>query len=126
MRDAYAVGSVHRVLPGVRFVRTTNTGIAFSIGVGGEWSELVIAAVVICGVIAYFGRHHERRGLWIATGLIVGGALGNLLDRLRDGAVTDFIKLPLWPAFNVADSAITIGVIALAVSVSRGGTDRRS
>jgi signal peptidase II len=126
IRDAYAVGSVHHVLPGLRFVRATNTGVAFSIDVGGEWSVLAIAAIVIGGVLAYFARHRERRGLWLATGLVVGGALGNLLDRLRDGAVTDFIKLPLWPAFNGADSAITIGVIALAVSVSSGGVDRRS
>ncbi|MEA2273256.1 MAG: signal peptidase, partial [Solirubrobacteraceae bacterium] len=47
------------------------------------------------------------------TGLLIGGALGNLLDRLGDGEVTDFIKLPLWPAFNLADVAITLGVLAL-------------
>ena len=51
--------------------------------------------------------------LWLPTGLLIGGALGNLIDRLADGAVTDFIKLPLWPAFNVADMAITFGVLAL-------------
>jgi signal peptidase II len=49
----------------------------------------------------------------LPTGLLVGGALGNLIDRLVHGAVTDFVKLPLWPAFNVADMAITFGVLAL-------------
>ena len=49
----------------------------------------------------------------MSTGLLIGGALGNLIDRLAHGAVTDFIKLPAWPAFNVADMAITFGVLAL-------------
>ena len=51
--------------------------------------------------------------MWLPTGLLVGGAIGNIIDRLRDGAVTDFLKLPHWPAFNVADMAITFGVLAL-------------
>jgi signal peptidase II len=51
--------------------------------------------------------------VWLPTGLLLGGAAGNLIDRVRDGAVTDFIKLPHWPAFNVADIAITVGVLAL-------------
>jgi signal peptidase II len=63
--------------------------------------------------------------MWLPCGLIVGGALGNLLDRLREGVVTDFIKLPDWPAFNVADAAITIGVLALVWVASRGGTAAR-
>ena len=47
--------------------------------------------------------------MWVVTGMIVGGALGNLLDRVRTGSVTDFIKLPAWPAFNLADTSITLG-----------------
>ena len=54
--------------------------------------------------------------------MIAGGALGNLIDRLRIGAVTDFIKFPDWPAFNVADSAITLGVVALVLLIGRGGS----
>ena len=52
-------------------------------------------------------RHRRGRGLWLGVGLLVGGALGNLADRIRDGAVTDFLDPPLWPAFNLADVAIT-------------------
>ena len=48
--------------------------------------------------------------MWLPTGLLLGGAVGNVVDRVRDGAVTDFVKLPHWPAFNVADAAITLGV----------------
>jgi signal peptidase II len=61
----------------------------------------------------FFVRRPTRRGLWIPTGLLVGGAIGNLIDRLSGGSVTDFIKLPLWPAFNVSDMAITFGVLSL-------------
>ena len=50
---------------------------------------------------------------WLPTGLLLGGAIGNLIDRLRDGAVTDFVKFTAWPAFNVADIAITFGVLTL-------------
>ena len=55
----------------------------------------------------------DRRLVWLPTGLLIGGATGNLLDRVREGSVTDFVDLPLWPAFNVADMAITVGVLAL-------------
>jgi signal peptidase II len=51
--------------------------------------------------------------VWLPTGLLIGGAAGNLLDRVREGAVTDFIDFPAWPAFNVADMAITFGVLTL-------------
>jgi len=54
--------------------------------------------------------------MWIAVGLLVGGALGNLIDRVRADAVTDFVDVLSWPPFNLADMAITLGVIALALS----------
>jgi signal peptidase II len=59
--------------------------------------------------------------VWLPTGLLLGGALSNILDRVRDGSVTDFIKLPLgWPPFNLADAAITVGVVILALVVETG------
>jgi signal peptidase II len=58
--------------------------------------------------------------VWLPTGLLLGGALGNVVDRVRDGAVTDFLKIPHWPAFNVADVAITVGVVALVFTVDAG------
>jgi len=73
-------------------------------------------------LIYYFARHSSQALLWLPTGMIAGGALGNLIDRLRIGAVTDFIKFPDWPAFNVADSAITLGVVALVLLIGRGGS----
>ena len=67
----------------------------------------------LSALVAYFLLRPTRPGLWLPTGLLVGGAIGNLIDRLANGSVTDFIKLPLWPAFNVSDMAITFGVLAL-------------
>jgi signal peptidase II len=51
--------------------------------------------------------------VWLPTGLLIGGAVGNLIDRAREGAVTDFVDVSIWPAFNLADTAITIGVLSL-------------
>ena len=61
--------------------------------------------------VAWFATDPTGRGLWLPIGLLAGGAIGNLIDRIRDGAVTDFIDPPRWPAFNVADIAITLGVV---------------
>jgi signal peptidase II len=54
--------------------------------------------------------------MWVAIGLLAGGALGNLSDRVRDGAVTDYVDFLSWPSFNLADVAITAGVVLLALS----------
>ncbi|MGH2872188.1 MAG: signal peptidase II [Solirubrobacteraceae bacterium] len=120
-----AVGSVHHVLPGLEFVHVQNTGVAFSIFSGGGPLVLVLTLVALAALLAYFLRQPTRRGLWLATGLLVGGAIGNLIDRVVHGSVTDFIQLPHWPAFNVSDIAITVGVIVL-VFVLEGPSARRA
>ena len=90
-----------------------NTGVAFSLFSGGGTVVLVFTLVALAVLLGYFTLRPSRPWLWLPTGLLIGGALGNLIDRIAHGAVTDFIKLPLWPAFNVADMAITLGVITL-------------
>jgi signal peptidase II len=112
-----------------RFTRTENTGAAFGVFQGrGVWFIVVSAAAGIA--IAAFSREiaKMRRGEQIAFGLILGGAVGNLIDRVRLGAVVDFIDIGVnnvrWPSFNVADSGITIGVTLLAIHLlflSRSG-----
>ena len=74
----------------------------------------MVVAVALVALLVFFSRHRDRPLVWLPTGLLLGGALGQH-DRPRraTGAVTDFIKLPPWPAFNVADIAITFGVLAL-------------
>jgi signal peptidase II len=108
-----APGQKENFLPGVHIVHVRNTGVAFGFFSGGGTLVLVLTFAALGLLVGYFVLHPDRRGLWIPTGLLVGGAIGNLVDRLATGAVTDFIKLPFWPAFNAADMAITFGVLAL-------------
>jgi signal peptidase II len=124
LRRSLALGAASTVIPGVlRFVRTTNSGVAFSAFSGSVVLVTALAVAVMALLLAFFARLGGQRLLWLPTGMVVGGALGNLIDRLRLGAVTDFIKLPHWPAFNLADSAITLGVIALVLMIGRRGAD---
>ena len=90
-----------------------NTGVAFGFFSGGGTLVLVLTLAALALLVGYFFMRPDRPWLWLPTGLLVGGALGNLIDRVASGAVTDFIKLPAWPAFNVGDMAITFGVFAL-------------
>jgi signal peptidase II len=119
-----APGQEKKFLPGVNLVHYRNTGVAFSIFSGGGTLVLVFTLAALAVLLAYFAVHPDRPGLWIPTGMLVGGAVGNLIDRIANGAVTDFIKLPHWPAFNVADMSITFGVFAL-LWVLEGPRQRR-
>jgi len=76
--------------------------------------------VALVALLVYFTRHADRSMIWLPTGMLLGGAAGNIVDRLREGAVTDFIKLPLgWPPFNLADTSITLGILILFVLIDR-------
>jgi len=108
-----AAGEAKKFLPGVNLVHVRNTGVAFSIFSDGGTLVLVFTLVALALLVGYFAMHPDRPWLWIPTGMLVGGAVGNLIDRIANGAVTDFIKLPHWPAFNVADMSITFGVLVL-------------
>ena len=125
VRSSIALGASRHLLPGVTLVHAQNSGLAFSLLTGSDVGVIIVTLVVVALVLAYFARQGERRGMWLACGLIVGGALGNLADRVRAGLVTDFIKLPHWPAFNLADAAITLGVLTLFIVVGRGGATAR-
>jgi signal peptidase II len=113
VRTGIAVGDEQKLFIGIKLVHVRNTGVAFSLFSGGGTLVLVITLVALGLLTAYLARRPERPWLWLPTGLLIGGAVGNLIDRLVHGAVTDFIKFPLWPAFNVADIAITFGVLSL-------------
>ncbi len=106
-------GQVEKFLPAINFVHDRNTGVAFSLFQGGGVLVLVFTLIALAVLVGYLALRPERPWLWLPTGMLIGGALGNLIDRLANGAVTDFIKLPAWPAFNVADMSITFGVLAL-------------
>jgi signal peptidase II len=103
-----------RVIGGVvKLVHTENSGVAFSVLSGGGPLVVIVALVALGALLAFFVSHLRTPLVWLPTGLLLGGAAGNLIDRIRAGSVTDFIKVPHWPAFNVADIAVTLGVVAL-------------
>lgn len=106
-------GEERKFLPAVQLVHVRNKGVAFGAFSGGGLIVLILTIAAMVVLAGYLALRPARPWLWVPTGLLIGGAVGNLLDRLLSGAVTDFIKLPLWPAFNVADIAITFGVFAL-------------
>jgi len=112
-RGAVARGDSERVLPGIELVNTRNTGVAFGLFDGAGWIVTAVTVVALIGLLAFFAVNRDRPLAWLPTGLLLGGAVGNMIDRLGGDGVTDFIKLPGWPAFNVADVCITAGVIAL-------------
>jgi signal peptidase II len=90
-----------------------NRGVAFGLA-GGAGAPLIVLTVVALGVVGYlFARNPTRPGMWLAAGLLAGGAVGNLVDRVRVGEVTDYVDLASWPPFNLADVAITLGVLVL-------------
>ena len=124
--SSIALGESRRILPGVSLVHAQNSGVAFSLFTGSEALVVAVTVLIVAAVLLFFAAQRRRRLLWLATGLVVGGAVGNLLDRVRIGAVTDFIQLPHWPAFNLADTAITLGVVALFLILGRGGAAART
>lgn len=109
------VGETVEVLGPLKLTLSHNRGVAFGLAGGGGVGLIVIGLVALAVVGYLFARDPARPWMWLATGLVAGGALGNLADRVRADAVTDFIDLPLWPPFNIADVAITSGVIVLVV-----------
>ena len=113
VRANIARGERDAIFPGVNLVNVRNRGVAFGFLSDGGTIVGIVTVAALIALIAFFIAHRRRPLAWLPTGLLLGGALGNLYDRVRDKAVTDFIDLPLWPAFNVADIAITFGVLAL-------------
>jgi signal peptidase II len=113
-----AVASIERgeqvnVFFGLDLTNTRNTGVAFGALQGGGLVVGVLIGVALAVLAAYFALHAGMPWLWLPVGMLAGGALGNLADRARDGAVIDFIDPVAWPAFNLADAAIVVGVLAL-------------
>jgi signal peptidase II len=115
-----ARGEQRDVFAAVKLVNTRNTGVAFGqLQHGGAIVSAVIV-LALAALLVFFARNAARPLVWLPTGMLLGGALGNIADRVREGAVVDFLKLPHWPAFNVADASITTGVVILLVVIERG------
>jgi len=100
------------------FLPLTNTGSAFGLFQNGSTVLLAIGVVVVIAIIAYTKfLPIEHWLVLVSLGLQLGGAMGNLTDRFRHGHVIDFIDVPYWPTFNVADSSIVVGAILLGIFV---------
>jgi signal peptidase II len=96
-----------------------NTGVAFGLAAGGGTGLVLLTGLALLVVGFLFSRAPTRPGMWVAAGLLAGGALGNLADRVRADAVTDYVSIGSWPNFNLADAAITAGVVLLAFAYAR-------
>ena len=104
-----------------------NSGIAFGLFAGATSIVAALTAVAVLWMLVFFARSGSRHPvLPVALGLLIGGSLSNLADRIRLGYVTDFLDLRYWPAFNLADSCIVVGVIVLlATLLARERAPRR-
>lgn len=113
--------------PWVSITHVTNAGAAFGL-FQDQGSFFVVIAVIVVTAIIFYYRHLPADQWWIkvSLGLQLGGALGNLLDRLRLGYVIDFIDFKIWPVFNVADSSIVIGVAILAYYLLRDQNEKEN
>jgi signal peptidase II len=119
-------GDQVNVFLGLDLTNARNTGVAFGAFQGGGAVVAVLIGLALALLLGYFAVHREQPWLWLPVGLLLGGALGNLADRARDGAVIDFIDPVAWPAFNVADSCIVIGVLVLLYVVEVRERRKRS
>ena len=113
VRSTIERGADVDLILGIQLVNVRNRGVAFGMFSGGGVLLVLFALAALAALLVFFARNRDRPLVWLPTGLLIGGATGNLIDRAREGAVTDFIDLPAWPAFNVADMAITFGVLTL-------------
>ena len=115
VESSLELGERNDLALGFDVTRVLNSGVAF--GLFSEGSDAVVIAFTAAAltlIVGWFVFDTTRPGLWLGVGLLTGGALGNLADRIFDGAVTDYLDPPIWPAFNVADIAITLGVVVIA------------
>jgi signal peptidase II len=108
-------GHPRQLIFGIDLTNVRNRGVAFGLLGGGGDLVVIITVATIVLLLVYFALNPARPALWLVTGLVTGGALGNLADRVRIGAAIDFIDFPLWPAFNLADIAIVAGVAWLGL-----------
>jgi signal peptidase II len=113
--SAVARGHEIDVLPFLKIANIRNTGIAFGAFTGASAILIGLTIVALIAVLAYVSNGRTGPRMWVSSGLLIGGALGNLADRIRIGAVIDWVDLPLWPTFNLADAAIVAGVLCLVL-----------
>ena len=106
-------GEKVNVFFGIDLTNVRNSGVAFGVFAGGNVPVALLTLLALALFVGYFALRARTPWLWLPVGVIAGGAFGNLLDRVRDGAVIDFIDPSFWPAFNVADVGIVLGILGV-------------
>lgn len=120
IRGQLAPREMIEVFPGFSISRVSNEGIAFGLFPGRQGIVAVLTVIALSAIaIALAGLVARNAMVAVGAGLLVGGSLGNLIDRLVHGAVTDFIDLDRWPAFNLADCGITVGAVLIVLGLLR-------
>ena len=117
-------GDSVNVFFGLDLTNVRNDGVAFGALSGGGALVTVLTVLALASLVGYFALRADTPWLWLPVGVIAGGALGNLADRAREGAVIDFIDPAFWPAFNVADMGIVLGILGLFYVVERAHEDK--
>lgn len=119
--------SLPLLAPILHLTYVQNTGAAFGLFKGQQGLFILLSALIILWIAwELLARPSDAPRMWIGCALILGGAAGNLIDRARLGFVIDFIDLRVWPVFNIADSAITVGLGLLLWQSMRSQPTRRS
>jgi signal peptidase II len=121
VEDRLVPHQVVEVAGPISLTLTHNEGVAFGLAGGSDAPLVVFALAALTFVAVLLARNPALPGMWVAVGLVAGGALGNLADRLREGSVVDYVEIGSWPPFNLADVAIVAGVALFAVIFIREG-----
>ena len=123
IRSSLLPGERRQVFAGILDITNANNkGVAFGALAGGGAIVAALTGLALGALVVYFVLRARTPHLWLPVGLLLGGALGNLADRARMGSVTDFIDPRLWPAFNVADMCVVIGVLILLWVIEGSGS----
>ncbi len=115
IRDRLLEGETQTIIPGFELTHLEDSGVAFGLFAGSGAVLVSVGLVALVGLALYLSVRTSSTFAWVSFGLLLGGATSNLIDRIGRGSVTDYLDPDLWPAFNLADVAIVIGVVGLAV-----------
>ena len=117
-------GESVNVFLGIDLTNVRNTGVAFGAFAGAGTPIVIVSSLALGALLAFFAANAATAWLWLPVGMVLGGAMANLADRAREQAVIDFIDPVGWPAFNLADAAIVLGVLGLLYVMERPGRKR--
>lgn len=116
IRGNFQIGESITVIPGILWItRVENSGVAFGLAQGMSLLLSIISLFILIMVLAFFVNIIKAPAGMIAISLVISGALGNLIDRMIIGTVTDYIDFGFWPVFNLADSCIVVGILLMLI-----------